>query len=99
MVLDGTYTEIIISYGRRRRLFLPKPEITDDNRMALAQNWRRRGMFDEVAFIFPNAPMIPITVVCDDRHLRSSGRLGTKLTGIELRNVHAGMVRHLQAGS
>ncbi|RAH84710.1 acyl-protein thioesterase 1 [Aspergillus japonicus CBS 114.51] len=30
--------------------------------MALAQNWRRRGVFDEVAFIFPNAPMIPITV-------------------------------------
>ncbi|PKY02289.1 acyl-protein thioesterase 1 [Aspergillus campestris IBT 28561] len=30
--------------------------------MGLAQNWRRRGMFDEVAFIFPNAPMIPITV-------------------------------------
>lgn len=33
-------------------------------RMSLAQNWRRRGMFDEVAFVFPNAPMIPITVVC-----------------------------------
>jgi hypothetical protein len=33
-------------------------------RMGLAQNWRRRGMFDEVSFIFPNAPMIPITVVC-----------------------------------
>jgi hypothetical protein len=31
--------------------------------MALAQNWRRRGMFDEVKFIFPNAPSIPITVV------------------------------------
>jgi len=30
--------------------------------MSLAQNWRRRGIFDEVAFIFPNAPMIPITV-------------------------------------
>ncbi|KAJ5474343.1 hypothetical protein N7475_003909 [Penicillium sp. IBT 31633x] len=30
--------------------------------MALAQNWRRRGKFDEVAFIFPNAPAIPITV-------------------------------------
>ncbi|KAB8231932.1 hypothetical protein ETB97_004830 [Aspergillus alliaceus] len=30
--------------------------------MGLAQNWRRRGMFEEVAFIFPNAPMIPITV-------------------------------------
>lgn len=32
--------------------------------MSLAQNWRRRGKFDEVTFIFPNAPMIPITVVC-----------------------------------
>ncbi|KAJ5166211.1 Acyl-protein thioesterase 1 [Penicillium canariense] len=30
--------------------------------MALAHNWRRRGKFDEVAFIFPNAPNIPITV-------------------------------------
>lgn len=30
--------------------------------MSLAQNWRRRGMFDEVAFVFPNAPMIPITL-------------------------------------
>ncbi|MCJ1417899.1 hypothetical protein MMC32_004244 [Xylographa parallela] len=28
----------------------------------LAQNWRRRGKFEEVAFIFPNAPTIPITV-------------------------------------
>ncbi|KAE8359211.1 Phospholipase/carboxylesterase/thioesterase [Aspergillus caelatus] len=30
--------------------------------MGLAQNWRRRGLFEEVTFIFPNAPMIPITV-------------------------------------
>ncbi|KAF7715348.1 Acyl-protein thioesterase 1 [Penicillium ucsense] len=30
--------------------------------MSLAQNWRRRGKFNEVAFIFPNAPSIPITV-------------------------------------
>ncbi|KAJ5249135.1 acyl-protein thioesterase 1 [Penicillium chermesinum] len=30
--------------------------------MALAQNWRRRGKFEEVTFIFPNAPNIPITV-------------------------------------
>ncbi|KAJ5110068.1 Phospholipase/carboxylesterase [Penicillium argentinense] len=30
--------------------------------MALAQNWRRRGIFEEVKFIFPNAPSIPITV-------------------------------------
>ncbi|KAJ5213914.1 hypothetical protein N7449_001083 [Penicillium cf. viridicatum] len=30
--------------------------------VSLAQTWRRRGKFDEVAFIFPNAPDIPITV-------------------------------------
>lgn len=30
--------------------------------VSLAQTWRRRGKFDEVAFIFPNAPEIPITV-------------------------------------
>ncbi|WEW61406.1 alpha/beta hydrolase family protein [Emydomyces testavorans] len=30
--------------------------------MMLAQNWRRRGLFDEVSFIFPNAPTIPVTV-------------------------------------
>ncbi|OKL62218.1 Acyl-protein thioesterase 1 [Talaromyces atroroseus] len=28
----------------------------------LAQNWRRRNKFEEVSFIFPNAPSIPITV-------------------------------------
>ncbi|MCJ1336722.1 hypothetical protein MMC09_002000 [Bachmanniomyces sp. S44760] len=28
----------------------------------LAKNWRRRGKFEEVAFVFPNAPSIPITV-------------------------------------
>ena len=39
-------------------------------RMSLAQNWRRRGMFDEVAFVFPNAPMIPITVVCHGSRFR-----------------------------
>ncbi|SLM33306.1 acyl-protein thioesterase 1 [Lasallia pustulata] len=30
--------------------------------VSLAENWRRRGKFEEVAFIFPNAPAIPITV-------------------------------------
>ncbi|EED15364.1 phospholipase, putative [Talaromyces stipitatus ATCC 10500] len=30
--------------------------------VGLAQNWRRRNKFEEVSFIFPNAPMIPITV-------------------------------------
>lgn len=46
-------------------------------RMSLAQNWRRRGMFDEVAFIFPNAPMIPITVVC--LRTRFAGKVGSTL--------------------
>jgi predicted esterase len=30
--------------------------------IGVAQNWRRRGKFDHVKFIFPNAPQIPITV-------------------------------------
>ncbi|KAK8216074.1 Phospholipase/carboxylesterase/thioesterase [Phyllosticta capitalensis] len=28
----------------------------------LAENWRRRNKFEEVSFIFPNAPHIPITI-------------------------------------
>lgn len=28
----------------------------------LAENWRRRQQFDEVKFVFPNAPTIPISV-------------------------------------
>jgi predicted esterase len=31
--------------------------------VGLAENWRRRQKFEEVKFIFPNAPNIPITVV------------------------------------
>ncbi|KAH8799989.1 acyl-protein thioesterase-like protein [Hyaloscypha sp. PMI_1271] len=30
--------------------------------VGLAENWRRRQKFEEVKFIFPNAPAIPITV-------------------------------------
>jgi len=30
--------------------------------VSLAENWRRRSKFQEVKFIFPNAPNIPITV-------------------------------------
>jgi len=30
--------------------------------VSLAENWRLRSKFDEVKFIFPNAPTIPITV-------------------------------------
>jgi hypothetical protein len=32
-------------------------------RVSLAETWRRRGKFEDVKFIFPNAPTIPITVV------------------------------------
>ncbi|KAI9737903.1 MAG: hypothetical protein M1834_009273 [Cirrosporium novae-zelandiae] len=30
--------------------------------ISLAENWRKRGKFEEISFIFPNAPSIPITV-------------------------------------
>lgn len=33
-------------------------------RIFLAENWRRRSKFEEISFIFPNAPSIPITMVC-----------------------------------
>lgn len=33
-----------------------------DDRTFLAENWRRRGKFEDVAFVFPSAPTIPITV-------------------------------------
>jgi hypothetical protein len=33
------------------------------HRIFLAENWRRRSKFQEVSFIFPNAPNIPITLV------------------------------------
>ncbi|KAF2130727.1 Phospholipase/carboxylesterase [Dothidotthia symphoricarpi CBS 119687] len=33
-----------------------------DNRIFLAENWRRRSKFEEVSFVFPNAPSIPITL-------------------------------------
>ncbi|KAH2774930.1 hypothetical protein KXW10_007401 [Aspergillus fumigatus] len=46
------------------------------DRMSLAQNWRRRGMFDEVAFIFPNAPMIPITVLDYESAIRHQDEPG-----------------------
>jgi hypothetical protein len=35
--------------------------------VSLAENWRRRAKFEEVKFIFPNAPNIPITVVSLER--------------------------------
>ena len=42
---------------------LEEETINNFTRVWLAENWRRRGKFEEVAFIFPNAPQIPITIV------------------------------------
>ena len=30
--------------------------------MPIAENFRRRGKFSDCAFVFPNAPSIPVTV-------------------------------------
>lgn len=37
--------------------------LSDRFRIPVAENFRRRGKFEEIAFVFPNAPSIPITVV------------------------------------
>jgi hypothetical protein len=39
-------------------------DVLTARRIFLAENWRRRSKFEEVSFIFPNAPNIPITLVC-----------------------------------
>ena len=33
-----------------------------NQRISLAENWRRREKFDDIKFIFPNAPSIPISI-------------------------------------
>ena len=61
----------------------------------MAENYRRRGKFEEVAFIFPNAPTIPITVVsihlCPNRLY-----LSTLTVVIELWNANARLVRYCE---
>lgn len=59
--------------------------------VSLAENWRRREKFQEVKFIFPNAPAIPISVVRQLKHLEQVGAF--KLMGLsELWHDHAGLV-------
>lgn len=43
--------------------------------VSLAENWRRRNKFQEVKFIFPNAPNIPITVVSSNPFLLNNHNL------------------------
>jgi hypothetical protein len=60
-----------------------------DRRIFLAENWRRRSKFEEVQFIFPNAPNIPITLVCNP-----SGVYTKKLLTMSIEHgyAHARMV-------
>ena len=61
----------------------------DYHRSDLARNWRRRGKFEEVTFIFPNAPQIPITVVST---AICYIRLPTDMVRAEFWNENAGLV-------
>lgn len=49
---------------------LPR-DAANARRIFLAENWRRRSKFEEVSFIFPNAPNIPITLVRTSMLLRT----------------------------
>lgn len=59
------------SWTRRQRSWLVRSAQwcgsvhPDKSRIFLAENWRRRSKFEEVAFVFPSAPDIPITLVRD----------------------------------
>ena len=77
---------------------------TDDRsacyRVGLAENWRRRGKFDDVKFIFPNAPSIPITVVRTGPAtlpvlVNRPADLSSHFA--EFRRVNARLVRHSKA--
>jgi hypothetical protein len=45
-----------------------------NSRLFLAENYRRRSVLEEVAFVFPNAPNIPITLVCLPPAMNSTQR-------------------------
>jgi hypothetical protein len=52
------------AFPRSNEIILLRQADAVSSRVGLAENWRRRGKFEEIKFIFPNAPSIPITVVC-----------------------------------
>lgn len=57
---------VVVSVGKQCSTFevSGRDEMTDSlHRVWLAENWRRRNKFEEVSFIFPSAPMLPITLV------------------------------------
>ncbi|KIW96737.1 uncharacterized protein Z519_02128 [Cladophialophora bantiana CBS 173.52] len=75
---------VIMAHGLGDRILIAA-------RVSLAETWRRRGKFEDVKFVFPNAPSIPITV-----------NLGMRMPGwyditdfSELRQAHdeAGILR------
>lgn len=64
-------------------------------RLSMAENYRRRGKFEDVAFIFPNAPSIRITVV---RYFVFKYKtLDANSYAPELWHANARLVRHCEA--
>jgi hypothetical protein len=62
---------------------------------SLAENWRRRQKFQEVKFIFPNAPNIPISVVSSSPAIKQrKDKSVLTYASAELRNGDARLVRH-----
>jgi hypothetical protein len=62
--IDTACTDILQwSWLVSQHLFRSSIDTDIGFRVSLAENWRRRGKFEDVKFIFPNAPMIPITIV------------------------------------
>lgn len=62
---------------------------------AISENFRLRRKFDEVAFIFPHAPKIPITCVRHPRTLAiRTGELGADEQCAEHGMEDARVVRH-----
>jgi hypothetical protein len=54
--------EIAGQVGMARLIAVEMDRLTV-SRIFLAENWRRRSKFEEVSFVFPHAPNIPITLV------------------------------------
>jgi hypothetical protein len=62
-------------------------------RIFLAENWRRRSKFEEVQFIFPSAPSIPVTLVGTlSMATETQGKQLTRYA--EHGHAHARMVRY-----
>ncbi|KAL9072375.1 MAG: hypothetical protein Q9157_005119 [Trypethelium eluteriae] len=70
IAIQGSYASANLSIvelaGTSIRSVVFNQTIDSSIRIWLAENWRRRGKFEEVSFVFPNAPTIPITMISFD---------------------------------